>query len=249
VSIVALALVAAGSVAAWWLHLRGPRGRLLPAPAFDEDAAIAIHVARHDLKGRAQAPSTLHLLYGLLQVDRVTAAIAASGGDVAALEDRVLDALATGEPADDEALQRLLVRASTFAHHGGRPITCADLWAFHAGSRAAAVLAAASIDLHAVLFWLVHDEPPPDLAPALTSDVYVVLKNDGYSTMELVVEVLVEDFGLAREPATELMMAVHTAGRGVVGRYSLTRARDLVLAARARAAAGGWPLWIGVEPA
>ena len=69
-----LAMTAASAGAAWWLAMRqgrtAARAALRAAErAFDEDAGIAIHVARHEADTRGQPPSTLHLLYGLLQVD------------------------------------------------------------------------------------------------------------------------------------------------------------------------------------
>ena len=47
----------------------------------------------------------------------------------------------------------------------------------------------------------------------------VVLVNDDYTPMEFVVHVLEAFFHLDRERATQIMLAVHTAGRGVCGVY------------------------------
>lgn len=58
----------------------------------------------------------------------------------------------------------------------------------------------------------------PELArPPLYS---VLLLNDDYTPMDFVVEVLVHFFGLDLERATQVMLHVHTRGRGVCGVYS-----------------------------
>jgi ATP-dependent Clp protease adaptor protein ClpS len=45
----------------------------------------------------------------------------------------------------------------------------------------------------------------------------VVLLNDDYSPMEFVVEVLQTFFGMNREKATQVMLAVHTQGKATCG--------------------------------
>ena len=45
----------------------------------------------------------------------------------------------------------------------------------------------------------------------------VVLLNDDYTPMEFVVEVLQSFFGLNREKATQVMLAVHTQGKATCG--------------------------------
>ncbi len=58
-------------------------------------------------------------------------------------------------------------------------------------------------------------KPPPDYQ--------VVLMNDDYTPMEFVVQVLEKFFTLDRERATQVMLEVHTQGKGVCGVY----ARDI----------------------
>ncbi len=48
----------------------------------------------------------------------------------------------------------------------------------------------------------------------------VVLLNDDYTPMEFVVEVLQIFFGMNREKATQIMMAVHTTGKGTCGIFT-----------------------------
>ena len=47
----------------------------------------------------------------------------------------------------------------------------------------------------------------------------VLLLNDDYTPMEFVVEVIQLFFALPRERATQIMLKVHTEGRGVCGIY------------------------------
>lgn len=48
----------------------------------------------------------------------------------------------------------------------------------------------------------------------------VILLNDDYTPMEFVVHVLEQFFGLGREQATQVMLAVHTQGKGVCGIFT-----------------------------
>jgi ATP-dependent Clp protease adaptor protein ClpS len=48
----------------------------------------------------------------------------------------------------------------------------------------------------------------------------VVLLNDDYTPMEFVVQVLEQFFGMDREKATQIMLHVHTRGKGVCGIYT-----------------------------
>ncbi|HEX5787792.1 MAG TPA: ATP-dependent Clp protease adapter ClpS [Woeseiaceae bacterium] len=48
----------------------------------------------------------------------------------------------------------------------------------------------------------------------------VVLLNDDYTPMEFVVDILVTVFGMERTRATQVMLEVHTKGKGVCGIYN-----------------------------
>ncbi|KAA0875391.1 ATP-dependent Clp protease adapter ClpS [Nitrincola tapanii] len=48
----------------------------------------------------------------------------------------------------------------------------------------------------------------------------VVLLNDDYTPMDFVIEVLMLFFGFDEEKATQVMLAVHTQGKGVCGVYT-----------------------------
>lgn len=63
----------------------------------------------------------------------------------------------------------------------------------------------------------VQDAKPALKKPPLFK---VVLLNDDYTPMEFVVEVLETFFLMNREQATQVMLTVHTRGKGVCGIYT-----------------------------
>jgi ATP-dependent Clp protease adapter protein ClpS len=245
-----LAMTAASAGAFWWLHLRADRSaQRAAALAFDEDAGIAVHVARHEAQTRRQDPSTLHLLYGLLQVEAVTAAIGDAGADAAAVEDQVLAALAAGGGGELAALNWTLRRAEHSAHGASRRIGCADLWAYLGDGRAAAVLAKAKIDRMAALFRMAHGAGPPALPDSDRGTAIVELRDDPYTTKDFVVEALREGLGLDAVEAERIMEAVHTSGHGTIGPMAMATARTAVITMRDLAQRSQFPLWIGVTAA
>jgi ATP-dependent Clp protease adaptor protein ClpS len=242
------ALVAAG-FGALALRRARPRSRLQLESPFDGDAEVAMHVAGHEARSRDQMLSTTHVLYGLIQDEAIAGAIRATGGDVDALEDRVLAALdreVTQEVAD--TTRRALATAINIADNAGnrRRCGCIDLWAYVARSEHE-LLAAAGIDRVAALFVLYHGAPAPAV-DVLGGDVNVVLRNDDYTTREFVCEVLRDVFSLDEAVAEARMLTTHHEGRAVIGRYRVAEARDKIREVRDRAHAGGHPLWIGIEP-
>lgn len=48
----------------------------------------------------------------------------------------------------------------------------------------------------------------------------VILLNDDYTPMDFVVQILEHFFGMNREKATQVMLHVHTRGKGVCGVYT-----------------------------
>ncbi len=235
--------------------LRDLRGRQVRAllGTGDSEVEIAVHVAKHEAAARGHTLASVHLLYGLLQDEVFVAAIDGIGGDHAAIEDAVLAALdehaRASQLADTIGPEGLvmIVTANLLAKHHERRATRADLWnqlSRHPACRQ--LVDAGGITAVALLFALVHGEEPRSSLPRETA-VHVVLRNDDYTTVEIVVELLREIFGLDGEAAKTLMLEVHHHGRGIAGRYDPITANAKVEATRERARASGYPLWVGVE--
>ncbi len=75
----------------------------------------------------------------------------------------------------------------------------------------------------------------------------VILVNDDYTPMEFVVHVLESFFRLNREQATQIMLAVHTVGRGVCGMYPRDMAETKAASVNAYARQQKHPLLCEVE--
>jgi ATP-dependent Clp protease adaptor protein ClpS len=247
-----IAIVVAGFGAYWWRHMRPLRSRATRHELFTTDAEVALHVAAHEATSRGQELSSLHVLYGLLQDEGVTAAIATAGGNPDALEDRVLAALAApADTAREDAqwIAGITSQAAAVAHRAGRQASCTDLWAFLGKSHAARLVDDAQLDRGATLFALFHGGRQPDVTLADDRDVFVVLRNDHYTTQEFVCSILRDVFALTEVDASAIMSTTHTTGRAVVGRFTAAAARSKIGEVRALARAQAFPLWIGVEPA
>lgn len=239
-----LALVAGGLGIYWWKHLRMRPPRL--APLYAAEADIALHVARHEATSRHQALAPLHVLYGLLQDEEFTAAIAKLGGDAEAIEQRVHTELDAGR-TDDGELSNVLSHAVATARHNERLATTTDLWAFLARTVAGKVIAD-DVSPVALLAMLVHGDVDGGAPPLATREVDIVLRNDDYTTQEMVVELLVEVFERSHDEAIAKMLATHREGSAVIGRFASELARDKVATAHERARARGFPLRFQIEP-
>ncbi len=67
-------------------------------------------------------------------------------------------------------------------------------------------------------FDLAVDEAKPKVKPP--SLYRVVLINDDFTPMEFVVDILESVFGMVRTRATQVMLEVHTKGKGICGVFS-----------------------------
>ena len=76
----------------------------------------------------------------------------------------------------------------------------------------------------------------------------VILLNDDYTPMEFVVQVLEQFFSMGREKATQVMLAVHTQGKGVCGIYPQDIAETKASQVNECARDSGHPLLCEVEP-
>jgi ATP-dependent Clp protease adaptor protein ClpS len=79
-------------------------------------------------------------------------------------------------------------------------------------------------------------------------DYRVILLNDHYTTMDFVVEILVEIFHKNIEDANKIMMDVHRKGKGIVGVYSWDIAATKAGQVHATAREHEFPLRCIVEP-
>lgn len=70
----------------------------------------------------------------------------------------------------------------------------------------------------------------------------VVLLNDDYTTMEFVVEIIIEVFKKTKQQASYIMLDVHLSGKGAVGVYTYDIAATKVSLVEALARREGFPL-------
>ena len=75
----------------------------------------------------------------------------------------------------------------------------------------------------------------------------VVLLNDDYTTMEFVIEVLMDVFNKSETEAITIMLNVHRQGKGVAGIYSLDIAQTKVKIVKDLARERQHPLQLTIE--
>ena len=76
----------------------------------------------------------------------------------------------------------------------------------------------------------------------------VILHNDDFTPMEFVVFVLQTVFGHTHQKSTEIMMTVHTKGKGVCGIFSKEIAEMMSYEVNTMAKDHGHPLLSEIEP-
>ncbi len=75
----------------------------------------------------------------------------------------------------------------------------------------------------------------------------VIMHNDDFTSMDFVVEILMDIFHKEEAEAQRLMLMVHESGRAAVGAYPYDIAVTKVQAATARAKEEGYPFRMTVE--
>ena len=75
----------------------------------------------------------------------------------------------------------------------------------------------------------------------------VIMHNDDFTSMDFVVEILMDIFHKKEAEAQRLMLMVHESGRAAVGAYPYDIAVTKVQAATARAKEEGYPFRMTVE--
>ncbi len=96
-------------------------------------------------------------------------------------------------------------------------------------------------------YGLVVDQARPKLKqPPLYN---VILLNDDYTPMEFVVHVLEQFFAMNREKATQIMLHVHTRGRGICGIFTREIAETKVMQVNEYARSHQHPLLCIMEAA
>lgn len=77
----------------------------------------------------------------------------------------------------------------------------------------------------------------------------VLLLNDDYSSMEFVIEVLMQIFHHSYEKSMEIMLSVHEKGKGLCGVYTYEIAETKVAHVRKKAKEANFPLRAVMEEA
>lgn len=77
----------------------------------------------------------------------------------------------------------------------------------------------------------------------------VIMHNDDFTSMDFVVEILIDIFHKNETEAERLMLTVHESGRAAVGSYPYDIALTKVQAASDRAKEAGFPFRMTVEEA
>ena len=80
-------------------------------------------------------------------------------------------------------------------------------------------------------------------------DYKVIMHNDDYTTMDFVIEILVNIFNKSVIEAEKIMLDVHKKGRGIAGIYSYDIAMTKVATAMSMAKSEGFPFKLTTEEA
>ncbi len=75
----------------------------------------------------------------------------------------------------------------------------------------------------------------------------VIMHNDDFTTMEFVVEILIDVFHKSQADAEKIMLFVHEKGQAVVGKYPYDIANTKILESSRRAKKQGFPFRLTME--
>ena len=242
---------ATGALWAWQNRARlreeADRKRML-ATMLDESMQVVVHLAKHAATSRNQPLAPIHVLYAIVQDEKVADALREVGADVAALEAAIDRDLERVDPnADPRHGTRLLGSALGLAQAHEHTMTVTDVLVLIARTEyGKQLLDVPPGTAHALLFRLVHGGVPPATL-AQETHVHVVIRNDDVTTQQFVVDILRDVFMLSEADAVAKMRATHETGRAIVGRYPVAVAKDRIEAARRKAVEQLMPLSIGAE--
>ena len=92
-----------------------------------------------------------------------------------------------------------------------------------------------------------HYEIDEEIELQVPKKYKVILLNDNYSTVDFVIQVLMQIFKKNLEEATAITMNIHENGRGICGIYTYEIAQTKVAQVRANARKAEFPLKAIVE--
>lgn len=180
-----------------------------------------------------------------------------AGGEAEAFRLRLDERLATvgAVPQRDhqilptKALGVLIQRAEAHGRMLGRPTTSEIFVAIALlDAEPSHIIEDTGVDPMTFLSSIVHGFVPPLDASGGAGLADVVFHNDDFTTQELVIATLEEQFGLADVLAVAVMLRIHQGGEAVVGVYQEADARERAREATERARSAGFPLRIEVRP-
>jgi ATP-dependent Clp protease adapter protein ClpS len=143
-------------------------------------------------------------------------------------------------PALSEEALRVILRAHLMVDSAGKPPTSVAgsdvLVSLLTEPRSADVLSRVGLTKLKVTYYLTHGTVLPETiedelweASPHAGDVWVRIKNDDYTPMVLVTEILAGVFGLPQAEASSLTEEIHRWGAGYLGPYAHAEARHLAL--------------------
>lgn len=87
------------------------------------------------------------------------------------------------------------------------------------------------------------------ISTELPGKYHVILHNDDVTPMGFVVEILVNIFSFDRQKAVELMLEIHTKGKGIAGTYIKSIAESKTTLVRDVSFKADYPLNVTIEKA